>query len=120
MNSISFKYKILIPVLFCFFLSSYAVAQETKQDTIPVVKKYQSNAVEALENQDFETAIVNLNKANKLLSSSTDNLLKAEILISVSELNYSLHNFEKAAKYRIDRFDPIIDNGLYWFTYSYK
>ncbi|MBZ0328123.1 MAG: response regulator [Altibacter sp.] len=111
MNSISFKYKILIPALFCFFLTNFTLAQESKQDTISIVKKHQTNAGEALKNQDFETAIVNLNKANKLLSSTTDIRLKSEILLSVSELNYHLHNFEKAATEANNAITLLTKNG---------
>lgn len=111
MNSISFKYKILIPALFCFFLTNFTLAQESKQDTISIVKNHQTNAGEALKNQDFETAIVNLNKANKLLSSTTDIRLKSEILLSVSELNYYLQNFEKAATEANNAITLLTKNG---------
>ncbi|PKA82265.1 hypothetical protein ATE92_0392 [Ulvibacter sp. MAR_2010_11] len=97
MTSISLKYNILLPVFCCLFLSHNLLSQSAKQDTIALVKKYQTTAGAALKNQDFETAIVNLNKANKFLSTSTDMMLKAEILLSVAQLNYSLQNFDKAA-----------------------
>ena len=97
MYSISLKYKILVPVLSCFFLFFSAFGQEAEQDTISIVKKHQIEAGKALKNQDFQTAIINLNKANKYLSSSTDMLLKADVLLGVAELNYYLQNFEKAA-----------------------
>ena len=96
MFSILLKYKILPPLIFFLLLFFTSFSQETKQDSIVLVNKYQNNAGDALKNQDFETAIINLNKANKFLTSSTDTLLKAEVLLGLAELNYYLQNFDKA------------------------
>ena len=96
MFSILLKYKILPPLIFFLLLFFTSFSQETKQDSIVLVNKYQNNAGDALKNQDFETAIINLNKANKFLTSSTDRLLKAEVQLGLAELNYYLQNFDKA------------------------
>lgn len=92
----SLKYKILAPLLSFSFLIFSAFSQETKQDSIVLVKNYQTIAGNALKNQDFETAIINLTKANKFLTTNTDVILKAEVLLGLAELNYYLHNFNKA------------------------
>ena len=107
------KYKLLAPLLFFSFLHFNSFAQETKQDSIVLVKNYQTIAGNALKNQDFETAIVNLSKANKFLTSYTDRLLKAEVLLGLAELNYYLHNFDKAKDETNDAINLLIENDLY-------
>ena len=78
-------------------LSFGALAQETALDTIGTVKKFQKEAKTAVQAQDFETAMIRLNKANKLVSTSTDLLLRVDVLLSIAELNYYLQNYSKAA-----------------------
>ncbi len=78
-------------------LSFGALAQETALDTIGTVKKFQKEAKTAVQAQDFETAMIRLNKANKLVSTSTDLLLRIDVLLSIAELNYYLQNYSKAA-----------------------
>ncbi|MCW8979963.1 MAG: ATP-binding protein [Altibacter sp.] len=97
MKSISLTYKILLPAFCCLMLSFGALAQETALDTIGTVKKFQKEAKTAVQAQDFETAMIRLNKANKLVSTSTDLLLRVDVLLSIAELNYYLENYSKAA-----------------------
>ena len=63
------KYLVLIPLLVCLLFSFKNEAQEIKQDTLSLVKNFQKEASEAIINQDFETAITNLNNACNLVDS---------------------------------------------------
>ena len=90
------RYTAIISVLVCLFLLQNIFAQEVKQDTLSIIKTYQETAKDAIKNQDFETAIIHLNKATKLVLNSKDNILKSSIHLSFSELQYSLHNYKKA------------------------
>ncbi len=90
------KYLALLFVFVCFFFLPQLNAQEVKQDTLALLKNYQINAKNAILNQDFETAIINLNKATVLVVNSEDNLLKSSIHLSFAELQYNLHNYKKA------------------------
>ncbi len=107
MNSIPLKYKILFPVLFCFFFLSAIHAQGKKQDTISLIKNYQVEAGQAIVVHDFELAITNLAKANKLVSNIDDHLLKADLQLDGAELYYYIENYEKAAS-EIRKAIPII------------
>jgi len=96
--SVFFKrYIVLIPLLVCLLFSFKSEAQEVKQDTLSLIKKYQKEASNAIINQDFETAIANLDKVSNLVDSSGDELLKASIHLSFAELQYNLHNYNKAS-----------------------
>lgn len=95
MNSISLKYKRLLPALCCLFLSIFCFGQDTEQDTIALIQNYRVKASDALIIQDFETAIVNINRANKIISNSSNTVLKAEILLDAAALNYILNNYAK-------------------------
>ena len=98
------KYKVLFTLLICLFSSYNINAQESKQDTLSQVKSYQKTAAEAILIQDFESAIINLNKARKLIEPFKDNSLKASIHLSIAELQYNLHNYNKAVSETIQSF----------------
>ena len=91
------KYIVLIPLLVCLLFSQKNEAQEVKQDTLSIINNYQIEASNAIINQDFESAITSLYKAYKLADSSNNNNLKASIHLSFAELQYSIHNYNKAS-----------------------
>ncbi len=71
-------------------------AQEVKQDTLSQINNFQTTAKNAILAQDFETAIISLNNATKLVVNSNDNILKSDIRISFAELQFHIRNFKKA------------------------
>ena len=94
----NYKYYTAIGMLLISFFFSYsAYTQETKNDTLVLINKYQREANDALLVRDFETAIISLNKAGNFISLTNNNLLKAEFYYRISELQYNIHNYDKAA-----------------------
>ncbi|MFT5248916.1 MAG: signal transduction histidine kinase/CheY-like chemotaxis protein [bacterium] len=92
-------FKTQIKLLFnvvCFFILHQFNAQEVKQDTLSQIYKHQTKAKDALLAQDFESAIINLNEATKLVINSEDNIIKADIHLNFAELQYHIHNYKKA------------------------
>lgn len=86
----------LLFIIVCFFLLHNLNAQEAKQDTLSQINKFQTAAKNALLVQDFETAIINLNEATKLVLNSDNNILKSDIHISFAELQFHIRNYKKA------------------------
>ncbi|MCH7524419.1 MAG: hypothetical protein IIC74_05270, partial [Bacteroidetes bacterium] len=65
----NYKYYTAIGMLLISFFFSYsAYTQETKNDTLVLINKYQREANDALLVRDFETAIISLNKAGNFIS----------------------------------------------------
>ena len=94
----NYKYYTAVGMLLISFFFSYsAYTQETKNDTLVLINKYQREANDALLVRDFETAIISLNKAGNFISLTNNNLLKAEFYYRISELQYNIHNYDKAA-----------------------
>ncbi len=96
MSIIFKKYIVLIPLLVCLLFSFNNDAQEVKQNTLSLINEYLKEASDAILAQDFETAINQLNKACDLVDSSENNILKASIHLSFAELQFNLHNYNKA------------------------
>lgn len=88
-----FKY-LLWCLLLCFFS---AHAQEGTIDTLALVKKYQQQASEEMDVYNFDGAIVNLSKANKLVTNTSDSLLIGDVKLNIAELHYFLQNYPKAS-----------------------
>jgi len=91
------KYIVLFPLFVCLLFSLKNEAQEIKQDTLSIIINYQKEASTAIINQDFEAAINSLNEAYNLADSSNNNTLKASVHLSYAELQYNLHNYNKAS-----------------------
>ncbi len=96
MNKNRLKYQQLTLLLLSFLVFFGAKAQNTNQDTIALVKKYQKEALQALYNQEYEVSLVKFVRANKLVNPTNDQLLKAEIKITTSNLYYFIQNYGKA------------------------
>jgi len=88
-----------LPLFFTlFFMVMTAMAQKQEIDTISIIKETREKAIQAIHKQDFEAAILNLNKANKLALNSKDDFLKSDIRYNIAELHYHLQNFQKASE----------------------
>jgi signal transduction histidine kinase/ActR/RegA family two-component response regulator len=97
MDSIPNLYRTLLLCFGSIMICFGSFSQEAKTDTIATIKQYQQDAETAIRSQDFDVAIVNLTKANKLISKTKNDQLKAEIQLETAELHYFLQNYEKAA-----------------------
>jgi len=71
-------------------------AIQTSQDTLTRIEKDRKEASNSILTQDFERAIIKIGEANMLATAMNDELIKADVLLISSELQYHLHNFEKA------------------------
>tara|TARA_R100001369_G_scaffold90205_1_gene128896 strand:+ start:1932 stop:4196 length:2265 start_codon:yes stop_codon:yes gene_type:complete len=100
------KHIALLLMLFLMFAS--VIGQEQKKDTIALIKENREQAENAMFKQDFETAILSLNEANKLALNSNDALLKSDIRYRIAELHYYLQNFQKASE-EIDKSITLIE-----------
>lgn len=78
-------------------LTSIGFTQETDVDVIGQINELQATARNALQYQDFEKAIVELSKANKLLLAIENDSIKVSVQMEVAELHYTLQNYDKAA-----------------------
>ncbi len=90
-------YKYIAPFLVLFFATATGLEAQVQQDTIDQIQKYRKTASEAIFIQDFDTALLSIENANKLASMVDDGVIKADVLITSSELHYFLYNYEKAA-----------------------
>ena len=102
MHQIASKYISILLLVLCFSSSYNSYTQDVKKDTITLIKNHQVNAKNAIRSQDFEKAIINLNKASKLVASSKDNSLKTSIYLDIAKLQFSLHNYDKAVSETIN------------------
>ena len=78
------------------FFSLNMSAQNTERDSIALVKKYQADAQAATLSQDFDEAIINISKANKIVHHINNPALEADVHISSATLNYFLQHYKKA------------------------
>jgi len=82
--------------LFCI-LTTFGFAQEPGEDRIGQINELQTAARDAMQSHDFEKAIVELSKANKLLSLVENDSIRVAVQMEVAELHYTLQNYDKAA-----------------------
>ena len=97
MSNLFKKYLLIIPLLVSLFYVQIGSAQEVKPDTLSLIKNHQREATKAVLEQDFNKAIINLNRACDLVTPTKDILLKASVNASFAEFHYNLHNYNKAA-----------------------
>ena len=84
--------------LLLFMAVSVLSAQERKNDSIVQIETYRQQAYEAMSNQDFDTAVLELNKANKLAARIQDIPAKIAVRLHTAELHYYLQNYTKASR----------------------
>jgi signal transduction histidine kinase len=84
-------------LLFHFVTVSLFAAQNKPQDTLVQIEKHRQDAAKALTKQNFDIAIINLNKANKLVAQIEDTITKSKVLLTSIDLHYQIHNYEKAS-----------------------
>ncbi len=89
-------YRLRFWTIVLLFASPACISQQAVKDSIEYIQTYRTQAHKAIANQAFSEAIINLNKANKLVASSKDISLKASIQLDVAELHYFLQNYQKA------------------------
>lgn len=97
MSIILTYYKLKIWIFTIFLVSFGCFSQQTEKDSIQLIKTYHQEANTAIQVQDFDKAIVSLNKANKLVSASKNDSLKVTIQLNIAQLHYFLQNYAKAA-----------------------
>jgi len=93
----------------CFSSTYISYTQDVKNDTVALIKSYHIKAKNAIRAQNFDTAIISLNKASKLVANSKDKALKTSIYLDIAELQFSLHNYDKAASETINAISLIKD-----------
>jgi signal transduction histidine kinase/CheY-like chemotaxis protein len=96
MSRIHTLYKFVLSFLVFFYASISLFAMQTEQDTLTLIQKYRQETRSAINVQDYNSAIQSLSKANKLISSIDDNVLKADVLLASIDLHYNLQNYTKA------------------------
>ncbi|MEM0518537.1 response regulator [Aequorivita sp. MCCC 1A16923] len=106
------KYKILLPLIWCFFISVSSYSLQIK-DTIVTIKQLQFSAKKALENENFMEAIKYLNDANKLASLPKYKSYKPDVELHIAELFYKLEYFDKA----IEEVEKAISNQEMYNNY---
>ena len=111
MSDIYKKYSVIIPLLAFFLASISSFSQEVNKDSIALIKKYQLESKNALLANDFENAIISINKANKLTNLLNDKSIKADIHISIANLHYTIHNFDKAESETINAINLLKDQN---------
>jgi len=86
--------KIWVFALFLIAFDSYS--QQVEQDSVQLIQNYQAEARNAIAQQDFDEAIVQLNHANKLAVANSDHSFKESLQLEIAELHYFLQNYHKA------------------------
>ena len=110
MSPILKKYLLIIPILVCLFFTYESYTQEAKQDTLSLIQNYQKEAEKASLSQDYENAILNLNKACDLVTPFNNTALKASVNLSFAEFHYNIHNYNKAASSAIKAIRQLKEN----------
>ena len=91
-------YRFVVPFLMLFFASFSVFATQTKPlDTLVQIEKYRQDAAKAISSQDFDVAIISLNKANKLVVQLKDTISETKVLLTTIDLHYQIQNYAKAA-----------------------
>jgi hypothetical protein len=86
-----------LPFLAFFFAAVTVLGAQVQKDTIDQIQKLRKEAGEAIYAEDFNTALSSIEDANNLAGLLNDATIKADVLITSSELQYFLQNYKKAA-----------------------
>ena len=78
MRSLLKIYQKQLVLICCFFMVSVVFSQQSRNDSIAKIKQLQNQAAIAMQDQDFDTAIVSLIEAEKILSEGDFKDLKLE------------------------------------------
>ena len=91
-------YTFVVPFLLLFFVSAPVFATQDKPiDTLVQIEKYRQDAINAITSQEYDIAVINLNKANKLATQIKDTISESRVLFASIDLHYQIHNYEKAS-----------------------
>ncbi len=74
----------------------------TLQDSLTLFKSYNAAASEAIKNLNFDLAVRNISKANKLIASVNSLELKAKSILTNVQLQYHLQNYNQASRLNLD------------------
>ncbi len=96
MNLAPIKYKIVILLLVSVLSFSGIFAQQTRRDSIADIQTFRTEAKSSIAVQNFNDAIVALNKAHNLSSDLRDPILSTEVQLDFAELHFILQNYDKA------------------------
>jgi signal transduction histidine kinase/ActR/RegA family two-component response regulator len=92
------KYALVVPFLLIFFVSGPVLTAQSKPlDTLVQIEKFRQDAIKAITSQHFDIALINLNKANKLVAHIKDTIAESKVLLTSVDLHYQIHNYEKAS-----------------------
>ncbi|MCH9659695.1 MAG: response regulator [Bacteroidetes bacterium] len=91
------KYLLSAPLFALLLITLPIFSQEKQIDTLALIQKHQQEAGKAISTQQFDQAIINLNKAYKLSKSGAFSEKRIDILFNIAQVNYFLQNFEKAS-----------------------
>lgn len=111
MSNIYKKISVIVSFLAFFLASFLSFSQEVSNDSIVLIKEYQLESKNALQANDFENAIININKANSLAILLNNKSVKADIHFSLAELHYTIHNFTKAESETINAISFLKDQN---------
>ena len=111
MSNIYKKISVIVSFLAFFLASFQSFSQEVSNDSIVLIKEYQLESKNALQANDFENAIININKANSLAILLNNKSVKADIHFSLAELHYTIHNFTKAESETINAISFLKDQN---------
>ena len=91
-------YTFVVLFLLLFFVSAPVFAAQDKPiDTLVQIEKYRQDAINAITSQDYDIAVINLSKANKLVVQIKDTISESKVLLTSIDLHYQIHNYEKAS-----------------------
>lgn len=87
--------KLLLTTL-CFFTVFAVYSQQTRKDSIAVIKTLHEEALTDLSKQEFEGATLKLIQADKIIDAGKFQDLKLDSKLRMAELSYYIQNYRKS------------------------
>jgi signal transduction histidine kinase/ActR/RegA family two-component response regulator len=88
---------VLLIILLCFVSAPILATQSKPLDTLDQIERFRKDAIKAISSQNFDMAVINLNKANRLVANIKDTVAESKVLLTSIDLHYQIHNYEKAS-----------------------
>jgi signal transduction histidine kinase/ActR/RegA family two-component response regulator len=98
----------LLLTIVSFFIAIVVYSQQSRNDSIAVIRALHNQASEDISKQQFESAIIKLIQADKKIIEGSFQDLRVDSKLRIAELNYSIQNYDKA-KSEIEQALPLID-----------
>jgi signal transduction histidine kinase/ActR/RegA family two-component response regulator len=92
----TFAFVFLI-MLLCFVSAPILATQSKPLDTLDQIERFRKDAIKAISSKNFDMAVINLNKANRLVANIKDTVAASKVLLTSIDLHYQIHNYEKAS-----------------------